>query len=153
MKVRRDIASIPKRSAADTWRAIVDLITGQGSVDKNTLTAAASIMESLIADEHPAKKPVVVKGVGDRLVIYLLYGEDALEADLQVDKLGWNPTAGNWSMTAPSDAEDVDWMNKALKDRAPRIKIHDVNASADVETDPDSNGFSQSFKIDWGALG
>ena len=27
MKIRRDIASIPKRSAKETWQTIVDLIT------------------------------------------------------------------------------------------------------------------------------
>ncbi|MBS3651951.1 hypothetical protein KEU06_25425 [Pseudaminobacter sp. 19-2017] len=149
MKVRREIASIPKRSATQTWTAIVDLITGAGTIDKKTLESAASIMESLIADEQPAKKPIVVKGVGSRLVIYLLYGEDAMEADLSVDKLSWNPTAGDWSMSAPSDPEDVDWMNKALKDRAPRIKVQDVNAASD---DEESASGAQAVKIDWGAL-
>ncbi|MER9951860.1 hypothetical protein [Mesorhizobium sp. M0047] len=150
MKVRRDIASIPKRSAAQTWKTIVDLITGAGTIDKKGLEAAASVMESLIADEHPAKKPIVVKGMGSRLVIYLLYGENAMEADLEVDKLSWNPTAGDWSMTAPSDADDVAWMNNALKDRAPRIKVHDVDEAVD---DDESAAGQQALKIDWGALG
>lgn len=150
MKVRRDIASIPKRSAAQTWKTIVDLITGAGTIDKKALEAAASVMESLIADEHPAKKPIVVKGMGSRLVIYLLYGENAMEADLEVDKLSWNPTAGDWSMTAPSDADDVAWMNNALKDRAPRIKVHDVDEAVD---DDESAAGQQALKIDWGALG
>ena len=108
MKVRRDIASIPKRSAAETWRVIVDLVTGSGSVEAETLTAAASVMESLIADECPAGVPIVVKGVGARLVIYCLFGEEALEAGADVDKLNWNPTAGNWAMMAPAEAGDVD---------------------------------------------
>jgi len=150
MKVRRDIASIPKRSAAQTWKTITELITGAGTVDKNTLEAAASVMESLIADELPAKKPIVVKGVGSRLVIYLLYGENAMEADLDVDNLSWNPTAGDWSMTAPCDVDDVNWMNNALSDRAPRIKVHDVDAA--VEEEDDSAASQQALKIDWGAL-
>ncbi|NEJ79141.1 hypothetical protein GR268_20855 [Rhizobium leguminosarum] len=95
MKVKRTIASIPKRSAAETWRTIRELITSTGSVDVDKLVAAASVMESLIADEHPGAVPIVVKGVGSRLVIYCLYGEDAMEADLEVEKLTWNPTAGN----------------------------------------------------------
>lgn len=150
MKVRRDIASIPKRSAAQTWKTIIDLITGTDTVDKKTLENAASIMESLIADEHPGKKPIVLKGAGNRLVIYLLYGENAMEADLEVDKLGWNPTAGDWSMTAPCDADDVAWMNNALNDRAPRIKVHDVDAAIGEE---ESASGEQALKIDWGALG
>ncbi len=34
MKVRRDIASIPKRSAAQTWKTIIDLITGTDTVTR-----------------------------------------------------------------------------------------------------------------------
>ena len=151
MKVRRDIASIPRRSAAETWREIVGLITGGDSVDAASLTAAASVMESLITDEHPAKVPIVVKGVGSRLVVYCLFGEDAMDADLEVDRLGWNPTAGEWAMTAPTDAADVPWMDKTLRERAPRISVHDVNvAPADEEAKGSS---AQELKIDWGALG
>ena len=152
MKVRRDIASIPKRSAAETWQVICDLITGPGSVDEATLGSAASIMQSLIADEHPAKKPIVVKGVGDRLVIYLAFGEDAMEADMSVDKLAWNPTAGDWSITAPSDPDDVTWMTNSLKDRAPRIKVHDVNEEV-ADDDNQAGDSTQALKVDWGALG
>ena len=151
MKVRRDIASIPRRSAKKTWDVIVDLITGQGSVDASKLRDAASIMESIITDEHPAKVPITVKGVGNRLVIYLSYGEDAMDADLGVDALTWNPTAGDWAMTAPSDATDVEWMNGTLKTRAPRITIHDVAAPpADEETDNAAKAGELSFN--WGAL-
>jgi hypothetical protein len=151
MKVRRDIASIPKRSAAETWREIVKLITGSGSVDAASLTAATSVMESLITDEHPARVPIVVKGVGSRLVIYCLFGEEAMDADMDIPKLNWNPTAGNWAMTAPTDAVDVAWMNKTLKERAPRIAVHDVNAAP--AEDEDTVTASPELKIDWGALG
>lgn len=150
MKVRRDIASIPKQSAAETWRVIVDLVTGSGSVDAETLTAAASVMESLIADECSAGVPIVVKGVGARLVICCLFGEEALGAGADVDKLNWNPTAGNWTMTAPAEAGDVTWMNSALKDRAPRIRVHDMDAA--IEDDEPASA-PQALKIDWGALG
>ena len=122
MKVRRDIASIPVRSAAETWQAITALITGNGSVDADTLAKAASVMESLIADEYPATVPIVVKGCGPRLVVYLLYNEDAMETGTDIDALSWNPTDGpDWSMTAPSEAADVGWMSDTLKSRAPRI--------------------------------
>ncbi len=151
MKVRRDIASIPKRSAAETWRKIVELITGSGSVDAASLTAAASVIESLITDEHPAKVPIVVKGVGSRLVIYCLFGEDAMDADLAVDKLSWNPTAGNWAMTAPTDAIDVSWMNNTLRERAPRITVHDVRLAP--TNDEEATERTQELKINWGAVG
>jgi hypothetical protein len=44
MKVRREIASIPVRSAAETWAAITKLITGERSIDADSLKAAASVM-------------------------------------------------------------------------------------------------------------
>jgi hypothetical protein len=156
MKVRRDIASIPVRSAGETWQAIIDLITRDGSVDANTLKAAASVMESLIADEHAATVPIVVKGVGSRLVIYCLYNEAAMEAGTEVDPLNWNPTGGrDWRITAPVEAADVAWMNNTLKSRAPRITVHDVTVPpAEDEEDPRANAAAdQAFKIDWGVLG
>jgi hypothetical protein len=138
MKVRRDIASIPVRSAGETWQAILDLITGADSVDADTLKAASSIMESLIADEYAATVPIVVKGHGDRLVIYCLYNEAAMEAGEDIDLISWNPTGGaGWKMTAPAEAADVTWMNNALKSRAPRITVHDA-ASPPAEDDGDN---------------
>jgi hypothetical protein len=107
-------------------------------------------MESLIADEHAASVPIVVKGVGSRLVIYCVYGEDSMDADLEVEKLNWNPTAGDWAMTAPTDAEDLSWMNKTLKERAPRISAHDVNSPPAEE---ETSSSSKALSIDWGALG
>ena len=150
MKVRRDIASIPVRSARDTWRAIVELVTGRDSVDKQQLDAAASIMESLIADELPARVPITFKGGSTRVVVYCLYNEDAMEAGLAVDKLSANPTAGDWRATAPCEAEDVDWMNKSLKSRAPRLSVHDVDEKPAEADDPSQA--AKGLEIDWGAL-
>jgi|SRR5579883_1496624 len=151
MKVRRDIASIPVRSAAETWKAITALVTRNGSVDPDSLAKAASVMESLIADEYPASVPIVVKGNGPRLVIYLLYNEDAMEAGTDIDSLSWNPTGGpDWSMTAPSEAADIGWMNGTLQSRAPRISIHDVASPPTEEEEPTSS--KAALKINWGVL-
>jgi hypothetical protein len=146
MKVRRDIASIPVRTAGETWTAIVDLITGNGSVDASTLRAATSVMEAVIAEEHPAKVPIVVKGSGSRLVIYLVYNEDAMEHGTSIDKLTWNPTAGTgWAMTAPAE-------NDTLADRAPRISVHDVNEPQKDDEDDKATSAS-GVQINWGVLG
>ncbi|QYU70074.1 hypothetical protein J4558_08135 [Leptolyngbya sp. 15MV] len=153
MKIRRDIASVPARSASETWKAIVDLITDSDTVDRSQLDHAASVMESLIADEHPAKVPIVVKGKGPRLVVYCLFGEDAVEAGLAIERLSWNPTAGDWRMTAPTAGEDVDWMARRLVERASRITVHDVaKPPVDDERAP-SDSAAGAVEIDWGALG
>jgi hypothetical protein len=152
MKVKREIASVPVRSAGETWAAIVALISGADTPDAATLKAAASIMESLIADEHPATVPIVVKGNGDRLVIYCRYNEDAIELGTSIDKLTWKPSGGSgWRITAPTEAGDVAWMNDALKSRAPRISVHDVaSPPADEEA---TKAAADGLAIDWGVLG
>ncbi|QPF90862.1 hypothetical protein [Bradyrhizobium commune] len=153
MKVKREIASIPVRSAGETWAAIVALISGADTPDAATLKAAASIMESLIADEHPATVPIVVKGNGDRLVIYCRYNEDAIELGSSIDKLTWNPTGGSgWKITAPIEAGDVTWMNDALKSRAPRLSVHDV-ASPPADEEEATKAAAADLAIDWGVLG
>lgn len=151
MKVKREIASVPVRSAGETWAAIVALISGADTPDAATLKAAASIMESLIADEHPANVPIVVKGNGDRLVIYCRYNEDAIELGGSIDKLTWNPTGGSgWRITAPTEAGDVTWMNNALKSRAPRISVHDI-ASPPAEEEA-TKAAADGLAVDWGVL-
>ena len=55
MRVRRDVNSIPHRSATDTWKKIVGLITSDKSVDRGQLDKAEGVVTSLITDEFPAQ--------------------------------------------------------------------------------------------------
>lgn len=151
MRIRRDIASIPARSAAETWRTIIDLVTGKDSIDKQQLVAASSIMESLIADEQPANVAIQLSGSGPRILIYCVYNEGAMEAGLKVDSLPSNPTDGAWRMTAPCANEDIAWMNNALKVRAPRISVHSADDKP-VKGD-DEEASAKPIEIDWGAFG
>ena len=59
MRVRRDISSIPYRSAGETWQLIIDLVTGKGSKDVQQLKNAAGVMGSIITDEHPASRAIM----------------------------------------------------------------------------------------------
>ena len=151
MKLRRDIASLPARTSKETWDAIVKLITGADSINTAQLEPATSVLCSAIADEHSASEPIVVKGGASRLVIYTVHGADAMEAGLAVDKLSWNPTASDaWAMTVPCSQEDVGWMSKALKERAPRITVHDVNEKPNVDVEPARK--IAEVEIDWTAM-
>jgi hypothetical protein len=93
MRVRRDISALPHRSANETWAAIIDLITGTDSRDAQQLLAASGIMASIITDEHPAARPMILQGVGPQLRLYCLYGFHAIEQGSAIDALNWNPTA------------------------------------------------------------
>jgi hypothetical protein len=151
MRVRRDISSIPQRSASETWQRIVDLITGQGSKDVQQLNAAAGVMGSIITDEHPASRAIIVEGVGPQLRLYCRYGMAAIEAGgSTVDALTWNPTAGDWTMHVSCDAENLAWVKASLAGSSPRIKVFDVAEAerADEEDKAATNG-AGAMVIDW----
>lgn len=150
MKVRRNVASIPFRSAAETWNKILELVVGAGSHSIEQLSAARSILESIIADELPSEVPIVFGGSGARLVIYLVYNGNAIALGEEVDPLNWNPTESDWRVTVPCEKDDVTWMSASLGNRSPRITVHDIaTPPSNLENESTDTG---DLKIDWGVL-
>src|SRR5947209_7574996 len=98
MRVRRDINSIPSRSASETWDCFRALVTAAGSVDTEQLSAAGAAIASIITDEIPADHPFILEGCGPQLRVYCRYGPDAIQDGGQIDPLNWNPTARDWTL-------------------------------------------------------
>lgn len=151
MRIRRDVSSVPFRSASDTWECIIELITGKDSKDVPQLKGAAGVLGSIITDEHPAARPILLEGVGPQLRIYCRYGMKAVEEGDKVDSLTWNPTAGEWTMHVPCDKENIAWVKQSLSETSPRITIFDVAAADRAEEgEPDSTAKSRSgLVVDW----
>lgn len=147
MKVRRDIASIPQRSAEETWDEYKKLVTGKDSVDVGQFDAAASVMTMLITDESFRDEPITLTGVSHRLVVFLLHGHDALEAGSSIDKLGWNPTAGDWKLLVPCPADQYDWVTSTLATRAPRFVI--LKPGHKAEEDEKAGAEKAAVGINW----
>jgi hypothetical protein len=155
MKIRRDVSSIPIRSAGETWQNIIDLVSGPGSVDVEQLRDAAGVMGSIITDEHPAERAIVMEGVGPQLRLYCRYGMSAVEEGTAVDSLTWNPTAGDWKMHVPCDAENIGWVKSSLSASSPRIKVFDV-AEGDWADEEDAKGATakrNGIIVDWNFRG
>jgi hypothetical protein len=154
MRVRRDVSSIPFRSASETWQRIIDLIGGPESVDLQQLSNAAGVMGSIITDEHPALRAIMIEGVGPQLRIYCRYGIKAFEDGGAVDSLTWNPTAGDWKMHVPCDTENIEWVNSSLLKSSPRVKVFDV-AEADRAEEEEKNltAKSSGIVVDWNLRG
>ena len=150
MKLRRDVAVTPLRTGAEAWVEIVGLVARADTVDSGQLDAAASVMASLLTEEHYAERPLTLKGQGPRIVIYGAYGADALTIAAP-DPLGQNPTAGDWTLYVPCPDEDLAWAGAVLAARAPRIRLHGLDetpaALAEAATEA-----SAAPVIDWGAL-
>jgi hypothetical protein len=83
--VARTFVSVPERSAVETWSRIVELIApNHHSAARKELATVAGVACSCISDEALADDPIVVHGVGPRLRIYALYGDDAWRAGKRV---------------------------------------------------------------------
>lgn len=121
--VRRTFRSTPERSAMTTWMAIVDLLT-QGKPDwvRAELLAIAGIAASVIADRGPCDAPIVVTCDGPRTRIYCLYDDNAVDGSAaNEDPLGFDPLKGNWQVSLPCTADDLTWVQTALRRRSRRI--------------------------------
>lgn len=132
--VRRIIAT-PVRSASEAWAVIVGLLAPQpGSEAHQELLAVGGIACSLITDETFKDAPAVIYGSGPRVRIYGLYddeaciGENASEAPLTFEA-----TAGEWQMSLPCRADDLQWVQEALKKRSTRVTARDMTATVESE--------------------
>lgn len=154
--VRRAFASCPARSAHDTWEAIVDLLTKScGAVARDELLSVRGEASSIISDQAPAGAPIVVTADGPRTRIYCLYDDDALDgSDANESPLGFDPLKGDWTVSLPCQAEDLDWVQASLKRKTNRIVARDMcegtaiadsaASSATVELVLDPQGFTAS---------
>ncbi len=136
--VRRTFASSPARDAHATWIAIVDMLTQQCQADDRAeLLALAGTAASIISDQAPRDVPIVVTCDGPRTRIYCLYDEDAVEgSDTNESALGFDPLKGDWTISLPCLAEDLDWVSAALAETSKRVTARDLSKgfAADSET-------------------
>jgi len=134
----RIFRSTPQRDAHDTWAAIVDLLTRGRTGDARTeLLTVAGIAASVIADHAPSNAAIVVTCDGPRTRIYCLYDDQAIDgSDANEDSLGFDPLKGDWSVSLPCLADDLAWIQSALKKHGTRIRARD---SADMIDNKDSD--------------
>lgn len=146
----RWIVSEPVRSASDTWKVIVDLLTPDPLCnERKELLAIIGIASSLIAAETIKDLPIIVHGGGPRIKIYGLYGEDAINGEnANESQLAENALEGKWSMSLPCLAEDLDWVQKALEKRSTKVTARDVDLdiAEDGKTNPHGNSASVNLE-------
>jgi len=124
---RRTFRSNPQRDALQTWIAIVDLLTQGRTGDSRTeLLAIGGVAASIIAEQAPKDAAIVVTCDGPRTRIYCLYDDEAIEgSDANEDVLGFDPLKGDWRMSLPCPADDLGWVQGALKKHSTRITARD----------------------------
>ncbi|WP_405086359.1 hypothetical protein [Microbispora sp. NBC_01389] len=112
----RRVASLPVRTAGDTWLTIVDLLSAPGTAAHNQLLAASNVAAMLISEEYTADNPIDVAPVfGPRVRIYTLHGDNAIEDNDAVLPLPSKPVVGDgWVVSLPCGEDDFDDASEAL---------------------------------------
>ncbi|MEZ0606812.1 hypothetical protein ACAX43_32610 [Paraburkholderia sp. IW21] len=128
--VKRTFRSSPHRTSAETWGAIVDLLTpGKNGSAKAELLAVAGIASSLIADRSMETAPVVVTCDGPRTRIYCTYEGDAIDGtSANEGSVGYDPLSGNWNISLPCSTDDLSWVSDALRKHSSRITARDLTS-------------------------
>ena len=131
----RSLNSTPQRDAAETWRAIVALLTqGRVGAAQDELFAVTGIAASLIADQAPKDAAIVVTCDGPRTRVYCLYDDDAVDgSEANEAGLGFDPLQGDWRVSLPCPAEDLAWVRVALEAKGSRITARDKTATPAVQ--------------------
>lgn len=156
--VARTFASVPARSAIETWKAIVELIAPDPqSPARSELDRVQGVSCSIIASEM--RVPIVVHGGGcPRVRIYCVYGDDAIEGEgVRETALSFIPTEGDWRMSLPCPTEELEWVCASLRSSA-RVSARDEDEPVAEEaregdrTERGSNGRRGTAVVDLDAF-
>lgn len=142
----RTFRSTPGRDALATWTAIVDLLSkGVAGPAREELLAIGGIAASIITDQAPKDAAITVTCDGPRTRIYCLYDDDAIDgADANEDPLGYDPLKGDWRVSLPCLADDLAWVQAALKKHSARITARDLDETV---KDAGSGAAAQSLTL------
>ncbi|GFE91048.1 hypothetical protein [Steroidobacter agaridevorans] len=132
----RVIRSSPYRDTTQTWTAIIELLTrGKAGAERDELLSVAGVASALIAERSPKDAAIVVICDGPRTRIYCSYDEDAIAGhDAREDALGYDPLSGNWTISLPCPADDLSWVQRALKTKSSRITARDATQPVNAAT-------------------
>ena len=135
--VRRTFRSTPHRNTHDTWSAIVELLTrGRDNSDRAELLSVSGIAASVIADRAPQSAAIIATCDGPRTRIYCLYDDEAIDGGgANENSMGFDPLNGDWRVSLPCLAEDLAWVQEALKTHSERITARDSSETTVAEDD------------------
>ena len=148
--VSRIVRSSPHRDTAATWNVIVDLLTqGKQGAVRDDLMAVAGVASAVIAERAPADAAIVVTCDGPRTRIYCLYDDGAIEgADAKEDPLGYEPLKGDWAVSLPCPADDLAWVQRALKAKSTKVTARDQSSKLNDNVNTVKKAESMSFDVE-----
>lgn len=111
------------------------------------LLAVQGVASSVIADQAPKDKPIIVTCDGPRTRIYCLYDDDALdESDANEGSLGFDPLKGEWHVSLPCLKDDLEWVSQALAS-SKRVSARDLDEK-DANSSEQGSGRGKSAALE-----
>lgn len=126
--VSRTFRSSPHRSGSETWDAIIALLgRGKSTPAVDELNSVRGTATMLIIEQSFKEAPMVVTCDGPRTRVRCVYDDEALD-DSAADEnpLGFDPLQGDWEVSLPCPAEDLEWVQRALREKSTRINARDA---------------------------
>lgn len=144
--VARRIIATPARPASEAWSVMVNLLAPDTKSEAHKeLQSVAGIAASLISDEAFKDAAAVVRGKGPRVRLYCLYDEDAISGENASEaSLASVPTEEDWKLSLPCPADDLTWVQSALKQKSSRITARDMTEQ--VQDDENQNAGEDASK-------
>jgi hypothetical protein len=143
--VARRTFSTPVRDALSTWNAIVDVLApGASHPARKELTSVAGIAASIVSDRAPKDHAIVATCEGPRTRIYCLFDDDAVDgSDANEAALGYDALKGDWAVSLPCHADDLDWVQRALKQHSARITARELDAAVAADQEQPASASAQ----------
>jgi hypothetical protein len=149
---QRTVRASPQRAADAVWQVIVTLIAPDAATTaRKELNSIAGIAGTIISARYPEHDAIVVYGNGPRVRIYCIYDESAVSGNgAKEDALPCNPAEGDWKMSLPCAADDLEWLKKALMGKSARFSLRALGEDIDEEEVPrgESKTNSASMNLD-----
>lgn len=149
--VARRFASIPARSASETWDAIAAILAPDHQSEAGAeLKSVSGIANSIISRETCQSAPIVVfGGPGPRVRVYCIHGDDAIAGEgVNESSLATTPTQESWKMSLPCPKDDLDWISEELKKKSSRISARDMSEPVDDEAETENSTTSAEVNME-----
>jgi hypothetical protein len=142
---RRTFISTPARDVSTTWNAVVDVLApGAAHPARKELLSIAGVASSIISDHAPKDHAIVATCDGPRTRIYCLFDDDAVDgSDANEAVLGYDPLKGDWAVSLPCHADDLAWVQRALKQHSARITARELDAAVAADQDQPATASAQ----------
>jgi hypothetical protein len=124
------------------------LAPGSGHAARKELLDVVGIAASVISDRAPKDHAIVATGDGPRTRVYCLFDDDAVDGtDVNEAALGYDALKGDWALSLPCDADDLDWVQRALMKHSTRITARELGASVAADEEQASPTATQASLV------